>query len=184
MCGIAGFTGRDPELLEAMLASMEHRGPDSSGTEAGEEFSVGMRRLSIIDIEGGEQPMVSARTGACIVFNGELYNYRELREELVKAGHSFVSDHSDTESVLRAYEQWGSSCVTHLVGMFAFAVVDPRTHSLYLARDRLGIKPLYYRSAPGRFSVRLRAEGALPRPLCGARRGHGRAVPVPLAPCA
>lgn len=152
MCGIAGFTGRDPELLDAMLASIVHRGPDSFGTEVGEQFTVGMRRLSIIDLAGGEQPIRSKATGACIVFNGELYNNSELRGELARAGHEFVSDHSDTETVLRAYEQWGTSCVTHLVGMFALAIVDPRTSSLYLARDRLGIKPLYYHAAPGRFA--------------------------------
>ncbi len=120
--------------------------------EVGDDFSVGMRRLSIVDIEGGEQPMRSDRTGALIVFNGELYNSVELRAELENAGHRFVSDHSDTETVLRAYERWDSSCVTHLVGMFAFAIVDPRSRAMYLARDRLGIKPLYYHSAPGRFS--------------------------------
>ena len=152
MCGIAGFTGHDSELLEAMLASIEHRGPDSSGVAHGEEFTVGMRRLSIIDLVGGEQPIRSERTGALIVFNGELYNNAELRAELERAGHRFVSDHSDTETVLRAYEEWGSSCVTHLVGMFAFAIVDARAHVMYLARDRLGIKPLYYHEAPGRFS--------------------------------
>jgi asparagine synthase (glutamine-hydrolysing) len=119
VCGIAGFTGRDPELLDAMLASIVHRGPDSFGTEVGEQFTVGMRRLSIIDLAGGEQPIRSKATGACIVFNGELYNNSELRGELARAGHEFVSDHSDTETVLRAYEQWGTSCVTHLVGMFA-----------------------------------------------------------------
>jgi asparagine synthase (glutamine-hydrolysing) len=151
VCGIAGFTGRDPELLDAMLRSIEHRGPDSFGVDVGEEFSVGMRRLSIIDIEGGEQPMHSESTGVYIVFNGELYNNCELRAELVRAGHRFVSDHSDTETVLRAYEQWGSTCVTHLTGMFAFAIVDPRSRVMHLARDRLGIKPLYYYSAPGRF---------------------------------
>jgi asparagine synthase (glutamine-hydrolysing) len=151
VCGIAGFTGRDPELLDAMLASIVHRGPDSWGAEVGEQFTVGMRRLSIIDIEGGEQPIRSERTGAYIVFNGELYNNAELRAELIGAGHRFLSDHSDTETVLRAYEQWGNSCVTRLVGMFAFAIVDPRSRVMYLARDRLGIKPLYYYAAPGRF---------------------------------
>jgi len=151
VCGIAGFTGRDPELLEAMLASIEHRGPDSWGQQVGDEFTVGMRRLSIVDIEGGEQPICSQLTGACIVFNGELYNNAELRAELASAGHRFVSDHSDTETVLRAYEQWGASSVTHLTGMFAFAIVDRLRHELYIARDRLGIKPLYYHVAPGRF---------------------------------
>jgi asparagine synthase (glutamine-hydrolysing) len=159
VCGIAGFTGRDPELLAAMLASIEHRGPDSWGAEVGEEFTVGMRRLSIVDIEGGEQPIRSEQTGSCIVFNGELYNNAELRRELVRAGHRFVSDHSDTETVLRAYEEWGTSCVTHLTGMFAFAIVDPRSREMYLARDRLGIKPLYYHATPGRlcFASELKA---------------------------
>ena len=165
MCGIAGFTGHDPELLDAMLASIEHRGPDSFGKEMGGQFSLGMRRLSIIDIDGGEQPIRSRATGACIVFNGELYNNSELRAELTRDGHRFDSDHSDTETVLRAYEQWGSSCVTHLVGMFAFAIVDPRTTSLYLARDRLGIKPLYYHSAPGRFSFASELKAIFQDPL-------------------
>jgi asparagine synthase (glutamine-hydrolysing) len=159
VCGIAGFTGHDPELLDRMLAAIEHRGPDSFGAEVGEEFTVGMRRLSIVDIAGGEQPIRSERTGCLIVFNGELYNSVELRAELASAGHRFVSDHSDTESVLRAYEEWGTSCVTHLTGMFAFAIVDPRSHELYLARDRLGIKPLYFHSEPGRliFASELKA---------------------------
>jgi len=152
-----------------MLASIEHRGPDSWGTEVGEEFTVGMRRLSIVDIEGGEQPIRSERTGACIVFNGELYNNAELRAELARAGHRFVSDHSDTETVLRAYEEWGTSSVTHLTGMFAFAIVDPRIHELYIARDRLGIKPLYYRAVAGRFcfASELKAlfqDARIPRP--------------------
>lgn len=151
MCGIAGFTGRDPDLLEAMLVSIRHRGPDSSGTAHGDDFSVGMRRLSIIDIAGGEQPMRSQETGCCIVFNGELYNNAELRSQLERSGRRFVSDHSDTETVLRAYEEWGEACASHLIGMFALAIVDPRSRSLYLARDRLGIKPLYYHLAPGRF---------------------------------
>jgi asparagine synthase (glutamine-hydrolysing) len=151
MCGIAGFTGRDPELIEAMLASIEHRGPDSWGTELGEEFTIGMRRLSIIDIEGGEQPIRSDTSGSCIVFNGELYNNAELRAQLTAAGRHFVSSHSDTETVLRAYEHWGNDCVTHLTGMFAFAIIDKGSHSMYIARDRLGIKPLYYCATPGRF---------------------------------
>ena len=149
-----------------MLASIEHRGPDSWGAELGEDFTVGMRRLSIIDIEGGEQPIRSERTGACIVFNGELYNNAELRAELIAVGHRFISDHSDTETVLRAYEQWGGSCVTHLVGMFAFAIVDTRAHLLYLARDRLGIKPLYYFAAPGRFCFASELKALFQDPAC------------------
>lgn len=149
MCGIAGFTGRDPELLGRMLESITHRGPDSSGAWASDQFTIGMRRLSIVDIEGGEQPICSAATGSCIVFNGELYNNPELRAELVRRGHRFASDHSDTETVLRSYEEWGSACLSRLVGMFAFAIVDPRSTTMFLARDRLGIKPLYYCERPG-----------------------------------
>lgn len=147
MCGIAGVTGSDRDLLERMLASIVHRGPDSFGMDVSADFSIGMRRLSVVDIEGGEQPIYSKETACCIVFNGELYNSPELRTDLVKRGHCFVTDHSDTETVLKAYEEWGAACVTRLVGMFAFAVSDPTRRELFIARDRLGIKPLYYYSS-------------------------------------
>lgn len=151
MCGIAGFIGSERELLERMLRAIEHRGPDSSGVALGPDFSVGMRRLSIVDIEGGEQPLGSKDSPRYIVFNGELYNSPELRKELAAKGHTFVSHHSDTETVLKAYEEWGAEAVPRLAGMFAFAVVDPDKRELFLARDRLGIKPLYYHAGADRF---------------------------------
>ena len=151
MCGIVGFLGDDRSLLERMLKSIHHRGPDSFGIDVGPNFSIGMRRLSIIDISGGEQPVISQETGCKIVFNGELYNSPELRRQLQSQGLNFVSDHSDTETVLKAYEAWGSDCLTHLVGMFAFVISDPRTKNLFIARDRLGIKPLYYHCDQRRF---------------------------------
>ncbi len=129
-----------------MLTSIEHRGPDSWGIEVGADFSIGMRRLSIVDIEGGEQPLYSKESACCIVFNGELYNSPELRAELASKGHRFASDHSDTETILKAYEEWGTACVSRLTGMFAFAIADPARRELFIARDRLGIKPLYYRA--------------------------------------
>ncbi len=144
MCGIVGFSGRDPELIGRMMESITHRGPDSGGMKENVEFTFGMRRLSIIDVAGGEQPLVSPESGVSIVFNGEIYNHPELRAELSGRGHRFFTDHSDTETILRAYEEWGDQCVEHLTGMFAFAVYDPSRHELFLARDRLGIKPLYY----------------------------------------
>ena len=150
MCGIAGFTGSDRELLERMLAVMVHRGPDGWGMEVNDEVSVGMRRLAIVDIESGDQPLYSEDRTLSLVFNGEIYNAPELRLELSHRGHAFTTDHSDTEVILRGYEQWGRDVVTHLTGMFAFAIWDGRRRELFLARDRLGIKPLYYTENGGR----------------------------------
>ena len=149
MCGIAGAIGvQEPGLIEAMTASLEHRGPDSAGHVRQKFYSLGARRLSIIDIDHGQQPFFNERGDKCVVFNGEIYNCPQLRSKLGGLGHHFVSS-CDTEVVLRAYEEWGADCVTHLRGMFAFAVGDG--DSVFLARDRLGIKPLYY--------VRSQAEG-------------------------
>ena len=144
MCGIAGFTWADRDQLNRMLEVMIHRGPDGSGELVSDEVSLGMRRLSIVDIPGGDQPFYSPDGDLCLVFNGEIYNAPELRVELQAAGHHFTSDHSDTEVILRGYEEWGPAVVTHLIGMFAFAVWSRTRHELFLARDRLGIKPLYY----------------------------------------
>src|SRR5664279_2096397 len=144
MCGIAGFAGSDPELLEQMLRSIVHRGPDGQGTDIGKHFSIGMRRLAIIDVATGDQPLFSDDKNLALVFNGEIYNHEELRHELEAKGRRFVTDHSDTEVILRGYEEWGPAIVEHLVGMFAFAITDREKAELFLARDRLGIKPLYY----------------------------------------
>jgi len=154
MCGIAGefrFDGRAPETetMARMLARLARRGPDAEGQHADGAVRFGHRRLAIIDLsERSRQPMVDAATGTALVFNGTIYNYPELRAELIAAGHVFHSD-GDTEVILRAFLQWGEACVERLHGMFAFAIWN--RESLFLARDRLGIKPLYYNEMAGWF---------------------------------
>lgn len=149
MCGIAGFRGPpDPALLASMLALIEHRGPDDHGTFEHPGVSLGHRRLSIIDLDHGHQPMATADGQLQIVYNGELYNYRELRTELQAAGHQFATP-GDTEVVLAAYAVWGTECFARFNGMWALAVVDLRgpQPELVLARDHYGIKPLYVAEA-------------------------------------
>ena len=152
MCGIVGFAGSDPELLERMLRSIVHRGPDGQGRDIGTHFSIGMRRLAIIDVTTGDQPLYSDDRNLALVFNGEIYNHAELRRELEQKGRRFVTHHSDTEVILRGFEEWGRNVVDHLTGMFAFAISDHERGELFLARDRLGIKPLYYVDGPGGFA--------------------------------
>ncbi len=153
MCGICGIVHVDgapvdPLLLEAMTATLVHRGPDDDGYYVSGGVGLGMRRLSIIDLPGGRQPIANEDETIRIVFNGEIYNYRELREDLVSRGHVFRT-HSDTEVIVHLYEEMGAECVTRLNGMFAFAIADGRRKRLMLARDRLGIKPLFYAHEPG-----------------------------------
>lgn len=144
MCGIVGIAGRpDPSLLSVMCRSIFHRGPDDEGVYNDRHVSLGMRRLSIIDVAGGYQPIFNEDESVCVVFNGEIYNYRELRQDLVKRGHEF-STFSDTEVLVHLYEEYGEDSLSHLQGMFAFALWDRREEILFLARDRLGIKPLVY----------------------------------------
>ena len=154
MCGIAGFFGPpDPELLSAMTSRIEHRGPDDEGVLERPEVSLGHRRLSIIDLEHGHQPMSNPGSTLHLVYNGEVYNFRELRAELEAAGFEF-STHCDAEVVLRAYEAWGPGCFPKFNGMWALAILDQRERGrpkLVLARDHLGIKPLYVAEAGGRF---------------------------------
>ena len=127
-----------------MLRPIERRGPDDSGIYLQGAVGFGHRRLSIIDLsDKSHQPMVDRESGLAIVFNGSIYNYPQLRTELQSLGHSFVS-HGDTEVILRAFLQWGEACVSRLIGMFAFVIRDSRDGSLFVARDRMGIKPLYY----------------------------------------
>src|SRR5689334_14846469 len=156
MCGIAGWVDFERNLkwerpvAEAMTQTMRNRGPDDSGLWLDSHVALGHRRLSIIDLEGGRQPMVAEEDGkpvAVLIYTGEVYNFRELRAELVSLGRTFRT-HSDTEVVLEAYRQWGVSFVEHLNGMFAFAVWDVREQKLLLVRDRLGIKPLYFYPTP------------------------------------
>ncbi len=145
MCGIAGIVGPTPSraVLDAMLATLEHRGPDDRGVHEGDGVALGMTRLAIIDLVTGRQPMRSDDGAATIVYNGEIYNFRAVRADLEARGHRFRTQ-SDTEVVLRAWEADGEACVERLRGMFAFAIWDARRRSLFLARDRVGKKPLYY----------------------------------------
>jgi asparagine synthase (glutamine-hydrolysing) len=147
MCGIAGFSGRyDEVLLERMNAAMAHRGPDDTGVFIDEERGVGLthRRLSIIDLsERGHQPMWDSTRTVAIVYNGEIYNFAELRKELVKDGYSFRSE-SDTEVILNLYLRDGDKVLERLNGIYAFAIWDTRTNTMFVARDGLGVKPLYY----------------------------------------
>jgi asparagine synthase (glutamine-hydrolysing) len=151
MCGIAGYVGTlAPEVLAAMLRLLTHRGPDDMGTHAEPGVGLGMTRLAIIDLAGGRQPMTNEAGRHWIVFNGEIYNHRELRRDLEDRGHRFQS-RSDTEVILHLYEEDGERCVDRLRGMFAFALWDAPRRSLLLARDRLGKKPLYYWQGDGLF---------------------------------
>lgn len=148
MCGICGIFDLssqpiDRALLDRMMAIIHHRGPDGEGRHVDREAGLGHRRLSIIDVGGGGQPIGNEDGSIQIVFNGEIYNFIELREQLEKAGHVFRT-HSDTEVIVHAYEQWGRDCVKQFNGMFGFAIWDSRKRELFLARDHLGIKPLYY----------------------------------------
>src|SRR5438034_9111957 len=147
MCGICGIAGGDPararELVQRMCGSMVHRGPDDEGSVRLGDVTLGMRRLSIIDIEGGHQPMANEDSTVWVVQNGEIYNHRELRNQLLAAGHRFATK-SDTEVLVHGYEEWGERMIERLNGMFAFALLDRRKASLLLARDRMGIKPLHY----------------------------------------
>lgn len=145
MCGICGFSGKkDKRLLEAMAMALSHRGPDDQGFYEDDGVSLGHRRLSIIDLTAqGRQPMSNENAAVWAVVNGEIYNFKSLREELISHGHIFRS-HSDSEVVVHAYEQYGEDFASRLEGMFALAVWDIRQKRLILARDRIGIKPLYY----------------------------------------
>ena len=162
ICGIASARGAaDPERLAAMSATLAHRGPDSDGTFVDGGVGLAARRLSIIDLDTGDQPIANEDGSVVVVQNGEIYNYEELTHELVRAGHRFRT-HGDTEVIVHAYEEWGTSFAERLRGMFAIAIWDGRERRLVLARDRYGIKPLYYRTQDDRiaFASELRA---LPR---------------------
>ena len=149
MCGIAGVLYRDrqtsvnADLLRAMTDIVRHRGPDGEGLHITAGLGLGHRRLAIIDPAAGQQPMIDAESQNIIVYNGEVYNYLEIRSELTAAGHRFRTD-SDTEVILKAYAQWGERCLDRFNGMWAFAIWDHSHKRLFLARDRLGIKPLHY----------------------------------------
>src|SRR5213078_4017598 len=150
MCGINGIafssrSGRrvDPSLLARMRDVITHRGPDDEGIFIDGAVGLGHRRLSIVDVAGGHQPMTNEDGSVHITYNGEIYNHADYREQLEARGHVYKT-HCDTETILHLYEEHGASCVQHLRGMFAFAIWDQRRQQLFIARDRLGVKPLYY----------------------------------------
>jgi len=156
ICGLVGITGPESRqtVVRRMMGQMHHRGPDDEGLFADDSVALGMRRLSIIDLGGGHQPLFNEDGTVAVVFNGEIYNFRELRQLLEKRGHVFRTA-SDTEAIVHAYEEWGEDCVDHLEGMFAFALAETSKSTrrgnprVLLARDRLGIKPLYYALVDG-----------------------------------
>jgi asparagine synthase (glutamine-hydrolysing) len=150
MCGIAGFVSRKPDSdpsslrdLRRMMESIRHRGPDERGIFTDSHCGLGHLRLSIVDLSTGQQPMFNEAGNLSIIYNGEIYNHADLRPSLERAGHVYKS-HSDTEAIIHAYEGFGEDCVTRFRGMFAFAIWDSQKRRLFCARDRLGIKPLYY----------------------------------------
>src|SRR6202049_3602037 len=158
MCGICGVIGiKHTEQAEAvtrrMMEAIRHRGPDEDGLLVAPSAAFGMRRLSIIDLPGGHQPVFNEAGNVAVVYNGEIYNFRQLRNTLEGRGHAFRT-HSDTEVIVHAYEEWGEKCLRELRGMFAFALWDARASGtsgdaarharVFIARDRLGIKPLYF----------------------------------------
>ncbi len=149
MCGIAGLIykdsarGADRALIKKMSDTISHRGPDDEGFHVEKNVGLAQRRLSIIDLSGGHQPIYNADRSVCIVFNGEIYNHETLRDQLVKKGYKYQT-RSDTETILHAYQEWGPDCVKRLRGMFAFCIRDNNKNLIFIARDRAGKKPLYY----------------------------------------
>ncbi len=180
MCGISGelrFDGRAPDLaaVARMKDALARRGPDSEGDYRDGPLAFGHRRLAVIDLsERSRQPMVDRELGLALVFNGTIYNFHELRRELEARGHHFFSD-GDTEVILKAYAAWGERCVEHMQGMFAFAVWDSKKQTLFLARDRLGIKPLYFSQTSKQFRF-----ASTPQALLAAGEVDTRIDPVAL----
>lgn len=169
MCGICGFIGdksekeKRREILEEMVFSIRHRGPDDRGIWMDEEASLGFCRLSIIDVENGAQPMENESGDLVLVFNGEIYNHKELRKELTEAGHQFKTV-ADTEVLLHGYEQWGEKMLERLRGMFAFAIWDSKRKEIFAARDFFGIKPFYYALIGDTFVFASEIKGILHHP--------------------
>ena len=171
MCGIAGYVAFDGsvpprEPIEPMLATLRHRGPDGFGIYYGDSCVLGHARLSIIDLEGGWQPIFNENRDIAVTFNGEIYNYIELRKELEAIGHRFYTN-SDTEVIVHAYEEWGKTCPVRFNGQFGFAIYDHRDKTLFLCRDRLGVRPVYYTRAGSTFLFAsevkaLKASGLVP----------------------
>jgi len=166
MCGITGYLSDHPEAraaLPRMTAALAHRGPDADGFHVDGAVGFGHRRLSVIDLAGSRQPLVSADGAIAVVFNGEIYNFRELRRELAAAGHAFLTN-GDGEVLVHGWRQWGRGLLDRLSGMFAFALWDRARRELFLARDHLGVKPLYYAWHAGSLVFGSELKALLPFP--------------------
>ncbi len=173
MCGIVGFINKKIEkhVLVEMMDMISHRGPDGSGTYLDEKIAMGHRRLSIIDIEGGVQPMKNEDGNLICIFNGEIYNYRDLRRELFALGHDFTTD-SDTEVLIHGYEEWGTALPLKLRGMFAFVIWNRKKQELFCARDYFGIKPFYYYHKDETFLFGSEIKSFLPHPAFEKELNH------------
>src|SRR5947207_5494756 len=180
MCGIAGqfnFQRHEPverETIVRMARSIAHRGPDDEGFFIAGPVGLGFRRLSIIDLAGGHQPMSNSEGNVWIIFNGEIYNYKELRAELQSKGHQFRTN-SDTEVIIHGYEEWGTDVFNHLNGMFGLAIWDVKKERLVLARDAMGIKLIYYKIDNGRLTF-----GSEIRPLLATENAKPEVDPIAL----
>ncbi|MEM6266841.1 MAG: asparagine synthetase B, partial [Pseudomonadota bacterium] len=175
MCGIAGIIHAetpkpvDPVRVKRMCEALVHRGPDGEGVWTAHGIGLGHQRLSVIDLAGSPQPMLSADGRAVITFNGEIYNYRALRRELEQAGARFATA-GDTEVILAAWQRWGAGCLQRLDGMFAFVLYDLEQRKVLLARDRFGVKPLYLaRLSDGGLAFASELKGLLAHPLLRRR---------------
>ncbi len=165
MCGINGFNSNQPDLINKMNQRIKHRGPDQKGIYCDDNFSLGHVRLSIIDLsERGKQPIFNEDKSLALVFNGEIYNFQELREKLIKKGHQFFSK-SDSEVILHLYEDYGPACLEKLNGIFAFALLNIKKKELFLARDRVGVKPLYYYFNNNKFVFSSEIKAILEHPI-------------------
>ncbi len=167
MCGICGFTGNIPngdKVIQKMADVITHRGPDSEGFYTDSNISMGFRRLSIIDLDGGTQPIYSKDKSMVLTFNGEIYNYKELRRELIDMGYEFYTQ-TDSETILHGYEAWGEKVLDRLRGMFGFAIYDSKDDSLFIARDFFGIKPMHYAQVDGHLVYGSEIKSLLEFPL-------------------
>ena len=167
MCGIVGFTNKindSDSVLGKMMDRIRHRGPDAEGKYIDEDIALGHRRLSIIDISSqGDQPIFNEDGSLVIVFNGEIYNYKEIREKLVSAGHTFRTN-TDTEVLIHGYEEYGEKLLSKLRGMFSFVIWDKKNKELFGARDFFGIKPMYYALMGNTFMFGSEIKSFLPHP--------------------
>lgn len=166
MCGICGFTGRaDDHVLRMMTDSIKHRGPDEDGFYSDGKVNLGMRRLSIIDLATGHQPIHNEDINILTVFNGEIYNFQDLRKDLIEKGHKFYTDHSDTETIVHLYEEYGEDFPHKINGMFAIALWDKKEKKLLLIRDRVGVKPLFYAVVNGTLIFGSEIKAILAQPV-------------------